>query len=127
MKIEHMALYVADLEAERHFFEKYFGATANQKYRNPKTGLETYFLTFDGEARLEIMSRPGLHDNPKEIMQHGFIHLALRVGSRESVDHLSRMLQDDGYVVVSGPRTTGDGYYESCILDPEQNQIEIVA
>ena len=126
MKIDHVALYVKDLEGTKEFYTKYFGATANQKYHNPKTGLETYFLTFDGEERLEIMTRPELNENQKSSMQYGYIHLSFSVGSKQKVDDLTHLLKSDGYIVINGPRTTGDGYYESCILDAENNQIEIV-
>jgi len=126
MKIDHVALYVKDLEGTKEFYKKYFGATANQKYNNPKTGLETYFLTFDGEERLEIMTRPELQENQKNAMQYGYIHLSFSVGSKQKVDDLTHLLKSDGYIVISEPRTTGDGYYESCVLDAENNQIEIV-
>lgn len=127
MKIDHIAVYVNDLEAIKSFYELYFGVTANQMYHNTKTGLQTYFLTFPDGGRLEIMTRPNITENNKAMMQSGYIHLAVSVGSKEKVDELTKRLQTDGYEVLSGPRTTGDGYYESCILDPERNQIEIVA
>ena len=126
MKIDHVALYVKDLEGAKEFYMKYFGATTNSKYYNPKTGLETYFLAFDGEERLEIMTRPELQENQKNAMQYGYIHLSFSVGSKQKVDDLTHRLKSDGYIVISGPRTTGDGYYESCVLDAENNQIEIV-
>ena len=125
MKIEHIALYVNDLEAAQNFFVKYFGATSNDGYCNPKTNFRSYFLSFDGGARLELMNKPELSDPSKSLAHTGYVHIAFRVGSREKVDALTAELQADGYAVVSGPRTTGDGYYESCILDAEQNQIEI--
>ena len=125
MKIEHIALYVNDLEASRHFFVKYFGATSNDGYCNPKTNFRSYFLSFDGGARLELMNKPELSDPPKILAHTGYAHIAFCVGSREKVDALTAELQADGYAVVSGPRITGDGYYERCILDAEQNQIEI--
>ena len=125
MKIEHIAMYVNDLEAARDFFVRYFGAVPNGGYHNPKTGLRTYFLSFGNGARLEIMTRPDLVDGEKALTRTGYAHLAFSLGSREAVDHLTARLRADGYAVVSGPRTTGDGYYESCILDIEGNQIEI--
>lgn len=127
MKIDHMAIYVHDLEAMKTFYIRYFGATANEMYHNPKTGLQTYFLTFTDGARLEIMSRPEILKNSGQLYQAGYIHVAFTAGSKEAVDELTGRLAADGYRVLSGPRTTGDGYYESCVLDPEQNQIEIVA
>ena len=125
MKIEHIAMYVNDLEAARDFFVRYFGAVPNGGYHNPKTGLRTYFLSFGNGARLEIMTRPDLVDGEKALTRTGYAHLAFSLGSREAVDHLTARLRADGYAVVSGPRTTGDGYSESCILDIEGNQIEI--
>ena len=125
MKIEHIALYVNDLEAARNFFVKYFGATSNDGYCNPKTNFRSYFLSFEDSSRLELMSKPEMSDPPQNLARTGYVHIAFRVGSREKVDELTATLQADGYAVVSGPRTTGDGYYESCILDAEQNQIEI--
>lgn len=127
MFIEHVAIYVNDLEENKRFFEKYFNAKSNEMYHNKNTGLKTYFLSFENGARLEIMTRPNMEENKKELMQTGFIHLAFKLGSKEKVDLLTERLANDGYKVLSGPRTTGDGYYESCILGPENNQIEIVA
>ena len=125
MKLDHLAMYVKDLEAVRTFFMHYFGASSNEMYHNPKTGLCSYFLSFEGGSRLEIMSRPDVIDNKKNLFQSGYIHLAFSVGGRERVDELTNVLQADGFTVVSGPRTTGDGYYESCIEGPERNLIEI--
>lgn len=125
MRIEHIAMYVNDLERTREFFEKYFGAVSNEGYHNPKTGLRTYFLSFDNGARLEIMNRPGMVDDEKALARTGYMHIAFSLGSKETVDRLTAQLREDGYEVVSGPRTTGDGYYESCILGIEGNQIEI--
>lgn len=125
MKLDHVAMYVKDLEAARTFFMQYFGASSNEMYHNPKTGLRTYFLSFEDGSRLEIMTRPDVIDNEKSLFRAGYIHLAFSVGGKEQVDHLTKRLQDDGFVVVSGPRTTGDGYYESCIEGPEKNLIEI--
>ena len=125
MKIEHVAMYVNDLEKARDFFVKYFGAKYNDGYHNPKKQFRSYFLSFDGEARLEIMNKAAQVDGEKNLAATGFIHVAFSVGSKEKVDELTAKLKADGYEVISGPRTTGDGYYESCILDLEGNQIEI--
>ncbi len=127
MKIDHIAIYVRDLETTKNFYIKYFGATPNNKYRNPKTQLETYFLSFDDGTRFEIMSRPDLSDTNKELLKTGLIHLALKIGLKELVDKKTAQLELDGYKVISYPRTSGDGYYESCIADPEGNFIEIIA
>ncbi|MCI9385085.1 MAG: VOC family protein [Lachnospiraceae bacterium] len=125
MKIEHTALYVNDLENARNFFIKYFGAVSNDGYHNEKTDFRSYFLSFDDGARLEIMKKPQMTDGTKELAHTGYIHMAFSVGSMENVDKLTRQLKADGYEVLSGPRTTGDGYYESCIIGIEGNQIEI--
>ena len=125
MKIEHIAMYVNDLESVRDFFVKYFGAVCIDGYYNSKTGFRSYFLLFDDGARLEIMNKPQMEDEVKSPVRTGYIHIAFSVGSKEKVDFLTRQMQEDGYEVVSGPRTTGDGYYESCIIGIEGNQIEI--
>lgn len=125
MKIEHIALYVEDLEGARNFFIKYLGAKANNGYHNPRTNFRSYFLSFEDGARLEIMQRPEMVNLPKEAARTGYAHIAFSVGSREKVDALTAELKADGYEVVSGPRITGDGYYESCIVAMEGNQIEI--
>lgn len=125
MRIEHVAMYVNDLEAARDFFIKYLGASSNDGYHNQKTGFRSYFLSFSDGARLEIMNKPQIDDAEKTLARTGLIHIAFSVGSRERVDELTEELKRDGYEVVSGPRTTGDGYYESCVIGIEGNQIEI--
>ena len=125
MKIEHIALYVNDLETAREFFCRYFGAVSNEGYHNKTTDFRSYFLTFSDGARLEIMTRPNMDDLPKSPSRTGFVHLAFSTGSKEAVDNLTARLRSDGYRVLSGPRTTGDGYYESCVECIEGNIIEI--
>ena len=125
MRIEHAAMYVNDIEAEKDFFTRYFGASAGEMYHNKNTGFRSYFLSFDGGARLELMTAPELQDMDKPGLRTGFAHLAFAVGSCKEVDALTEQLRIDGYSVVSGPRVTGDGYYESCVLDAEGNRIEI--
>lgn len=125
MKIEHIALYVNDLEEARNFFQKYLGAKSNYGYHNPNTGFRSYFLTFDDGARLEIMNKPGMSDLPKDPARTGYAHIAFSIGSKEKVDSLTVTLKAAGYEVISGPRTTGDGYYESCIVAMEGNLIEL--
>ena len=127
MKLEHIALYVQDLERAKNLYMKYFNAVPNEKYHNSRTNLMTYFLTFDGGARLEIMTRPEIIEIEKRLFNSGLIHFSMQLGSRENVNQLTERLRSDGYQVISEPRVTGDGYYESCILDPENNQIELVA
>ncbi|WP_373777955.1 VOC family protein [Glaesserella sp.] len=125
MKIEHVAMYVNDLEAAKQFFIRYFNATSNAMYYNPRTHFRSYFLSFAEGARLEIMHKPEMQDEEKGLNRTGLVHLAFSVGSKEKVDQLTERLKNDGYLVISGPRTTGDGYYESCVVAIEQNQIEI--
>ena len=127
MKIEHVALWCRDLEALRGFYVKYFGARSNQKYVNQEKDFASYFLSFSSGARLELMHMstiPETKDDPHR-QAVGLAHLAISVGSKDSVDELTKNLADDGYLVLQTPRTTGDGYYESVVLDPESNRIEI--
>ena len=125
MRIEHLALWVKDLEKTKDFYIKYFGGKANNKYNNSRTGFESYFITFADGARLELMCNLAEDREACASLRLGFIHIAFSVGSSEKVDELTELLRQDGYKVVSGPRRTGDGYYESCVLDPEGNQVEI--
>ena len=125
MRIEHIAMYVKDLEATKEFFIKYFNATSNEGYHNKTTDFRSYFLNFDDGARLEIMNRPQMVDDEKNLNRSGYIHIAFSLGSKAAVDALTQRIKNDGYDVVSGPRTTGDGCYESCIIGIEGNQIEI--
>ena len=114
MKIEHVALYV-----------KYFNGKSNNGYHNKTTNFRSYFITFEDGTRLELMNKPEMIDDEKNLTRTGFVHIAFSVGSKENVDTLTKRLSNDGFKVISGPRTTGDGYYESCILGIEDNQIEI--
>lgn len=125
MTIEHIAMYVNDLEKARDFFVKYLDGKTNDGYHNKTTDFRSYFISFDDGARLEIMNKPGLIDDEKSLNRTGYIHIAFSLGSKEKVDELTARLKADGYEVVSGPRTTGDGYYESCIVGVEGNQIEL--
>jgi lactoylglutathione lyase len=125
MFINHVAVYTNDLERLKDFYVKYFSGSANMKYRNSKTGLETYFISFDGNTRLEIMQKPGLGANALRPDEAGFAHLAFSTGSRGKVDELTEKLTSDGYKLHSAPRITGDGCYESSILDPDGNIVEI--
>lgn len=129
MYIEHVALWVRDLERMRWFYETYFGAKANEKYVNSTKNFSSYFLTFSEGCRLELMHMPGIPDSLDSPIHQfmGFIHLAISVGSEATVDALTDRLRADGYTIVGEPRRTGDGYYESVVLDPEQNRIEITA
>ena len=125
MKIEHIAMYVTNLEAARDFFVKYFHAVSNEGYHNRTTDFRSYFLSFDGGARLELMNKPGMADPEKNLTRTGYVHIAFQLGSKDAVNDLTAQLKADGYSAVSGPRTTGDGYYESCIVGVEDNLVEI--
>ena len=125
MRIDHIALYARELEDMRKFFVAHFHATSSEPYHNPKTGLRSYFLTFESGARLEIMNRPNVDTKSLPLNHMGLIHAAFSVGSREAVDEMAQRLHMAGYEVLSGPRVTGDGYYEACIKGPEDLQIEI--
>ena len=127
MRLEHIALYVEDLEVMKAFYVRNFGATANNQYHNQRTGLQTYFLSFDGGARLEIMQRPGLSSKASGEHVLGYTHISFKLGSAEKVDELTKSLQENGCPLLNGPRMTGDGYYESVLSDPEGNLIELVA
>lgn len=127
MKIEHIALWAKNIETMREFYTKYFGATANAKYRNEAKSFESYFLHFETGARLELMQKPDIPDSINDPMKQniGLIHIAFSTGSKENVIALTNQLKNDGYEVLDGPRTTGDGYFESTVFDPEYNRIEI--
>ncbi|MBS1506667.1 MAG: VOC family protein [Bacteroidetes bacterium] len=124
MKIEHLAIWVSDLEKMKEFYGTYFDGRAGEKYFNPKKEFESYFLSFDEGARIELMRKSGINKtNQEEII--GLAHIAISVGSKSAVDQLTERLRSDGFTITGEPRTTGDGYYESVILDPEGNRIEI--
>lgn len=125
--MDHIAMYVNDLEAARDFFVEYLGAASNAGYHNPATGFRSYFLSFDGGARIEVMNRPLMDDGAKSPLRTGYAHVSFSVGGRDKVDALTARLKAAGYRTFSGPRVTGDGYYESCVLGIEGNLIEIVA
>lgn len=124
MRIEHVAIWVKDIEVMKAFYVKYFNGNANSKYHNKEKKFESYFLTFEGGARLEIMRRSGI-DKLGQEDRIGWAHIALSLGSKESVNQMTTRLQNDGYRLVNGPRVTGDGYYESVMEDPEGNLIEL--
>lgn len=127
MRIHHIAIWTKDLEKMAAFYEKYFGAVKGEKYINARSGYQSYFLKFENETYLELMqmdSIPENLNNPDKQYQ-GIIHLAFSTGSKEEVDRKTSCLNNDGYIIISEPRTTGDGYYESCVYDPEKNRIEI--
>jgi len=128
MMISHVAIWVNDLERMKAFYELRFGAHSGKKYENLNKGFESYFLSFTSGARLELMRKKGVErSSDQSDTQTGFTHLAFSCGSADEVDRLTALLASEGLRVLSGPRTTGDGYYESVILDPEGNMIEITS
>lgn len=129
MHIEHIAIWTNRLEEMRTFYMTFFGATSNEGYHNPVKKFRSYFLSFEQGARLELMQKEGIPDNQNDPVQQyiGLIHFAIVVSSRQEVDQLSQTLQQAGYPIIDGPRQTGDGYYESVVLDPDGNRIEITA
>ena len=129
MRIEHVAIWTADLARCKQFYTSYFGATAGTHYVNPKKGFESCFLSFAGGARLEAMTTTmlSLAERAPGEQQLGLTHLAISVGSETLVDELTQRLRADGIAVLDGPRRTGDGYYESVVIDPDGNRIEICA
>ena len=127
MKIEHLAIWAKDIEVLKAFYSRYFGGVAGEKYHNPKKNFTSYFISFENGCRLEIMNTPDRTLPPSEpaYVLTGLAHFAFSTGSRERVDGLTEQLRNDGYSIAGEPRTTGDGYYESVILDPEGNSIEL--
>jgi lactoylglutathione lyase len=129
MKIEHLGLWVQDLELMRSFYLKYFDTSSGEKYVNPKTQFQAYFILFgESKTRLELMMRPDiLPDNNTRGYTMGVAHFAISVGGKDKVNELTERLRSDRVTIFSEPRTTGDGYYESVVLDPEGNLVEISA
>ena len=126
MKIEHIAIWARDLEKMRAFYLEFFDLRSNEKYHNPKKAFSSYFLSFENGARIELMHRPDISEAiENSSLKPGFTHFAVSVGSKEEVDRLTERIRQNGYKVIGEPRTTGDGYYESVISDPEGNLIEI--
>lgn len=128
-RLDHVALWTDDIERLASFYSRYFGAKVGERYLNDSKGFESRFVTFEGGARLEIMRTTSLHPVPQvpDTQRMGLTHLALSLGSMELVDELTGRLRDAGYPVIDGPRRTGDGYYESVVLDPDGNRVEITA
>ena len=127
MRIEHVAIWTGDLETLKKYYIKYFNCTAGNKYRNASNDFESYFLSFNNSTRLELMQMPSIPNNlnnPK-VQYKGIIHIAIAVGSKENVVEITEKLRSDEYTIISEPQTTGDGYFESCVFDPDGNRIEI--
>lgn len=124
IKIEHLAIWVKDLEKMKKFYHDNFHTNASDLYHNPKTNFRSYFLAFDTGARIELMNKPELENNGVDCF--GYAHLALSVGSKSEVDQLAEIFKKENNL-LNGPRVTGDGYYEAVIKDPEGNLIELTA
>ena len=125
MKIEHLAIWTNQLEVLKLFYTSFFGAKSNEKYHNPGKQFSSYFLSFDNGCRLELMEMPGISNETGMIQRTGLAHFAIAAGNKEEVDALTEQIRQNGYVVAGEPRWTGDGYYESIVLDPDGNRIEI--
>ncbi|MEG0496538.1 MAG: VOC family protein [Carnobacterium sp.] len=128
MKIEHIAIWTSDIERLREFYVTYFGAVSNDLYENKTKRFTSYFLTFEEGARLEIMHRNDILSIEQPEQEYmGYAHLAMSVGSEKEVRRLTKQLESEGYAILGEPRTTGDGYFESVVADPDGNRIEITA
>lgn len=126
MKIDHIAIWAEDLEVLRKFYMQYFDMLCSDLYANQKKNFSSYFLSFeDGGTRIEIMNIPGKDAPSSRGDLKGIAHFAISVGSKENVDSMAKMLRKDGFTILSDPRTTGDGYYECAVADPEGNYVEI--
>jgi len=127
MRITHIAIWTNNLENLKNFYLEYFNGKSNQKYRNINKGFESYFISFDDGAKLELMSKVNIYEEKNKITKEylGICHFAISVGSKQIVKELTEVLRRDGYLVIGEPRTTGDGFYESIVLDPDKNRIEI--
>ena len=127
--IAHLAIYCTNLEVMRSFYIEYFGATSNERYTNVKKGFNSYFLSFgESPMRLELMTRVDVTEGSEvtHTERLGITHFAIELGDDAQVDALTNQLRLDGYRIVGEPRRTGDGYYESVVLDPEGNRLELV-
>lgn len=126
MRLHHVAIWTFRLEELREFYVRFFGGRSNEKYTNPKKGFESYFITFDDSVALELMSRTDVQDTPIEENRRGLTHLAFSFPSREEVLRFTELMRGEGYTIAGEPRTSGDGYFESVVLDPDGNRIECV-
>lgn len=126
MRIDHIAIWADDIELLRAFYTRYFNLTSGALYTNPTKHFTSCFLSCgDGGTRIELMHIPGLLHQEKNGTMKGLAHFAVSVGDRRTVDALTERLRSDCYTILGEPRTTGDGYYESIVADPEGNRIEI--
>jgi lactoylglutathione lyase len=121
--VSHVAAWTIDLDATAAFYATFFDGFIGDLYQNPRKGFASRFLTFEAGPRLELM-----HQAPAPLsgwLATGYAHLAFGLGSATAVDELTEALKTGGHRVVGGPRRTGDGFYESTVLDPEGNLIEL--
>jgi lactoylglutathione lyase len=127
VKITHIAIWTKNLENLKEFYLKYFRGKSNGKYKNIEKGFESYFISFDEGVKLELMNRIDISDVKNSVNKEyiGISHFAFSVGSKKKVEELTEILRKDGYLIIGEPRITGDGFYESVILDPDKNRIEI--
>ncbi len=125
MRIEHIAIWTEKLEELKEFYCKFFNGKSNEKYENKVKKFESYFISFESGCRLELMRRVDIKEEERK-ERIGFTHLAFKVEGKEKVDEMTEELRKNGYKIVGEPRTTGDGYYESVVLDPDGNRIELV-
>jgi lactoylglutathione lyase len=129
MKLEHIAIWTDNIELLRNYYVSFFDGQSNEMYINPKTQFQSYFISFESGARLEIMSMPNIPDNTNDTInaQHkGIIHIAFSVATKQEVDAKAALLQANGFELLNGPRVTGDGYYEFVTLDPDKNRLEVI-
>lgn len=127
MRIDHIALNVSNLEKAKEFFVRWFGGRCGNLYHNPKSGLRSYFISFDDDTRVELMHWPDMGIQGTDTRHTGYAHMAFSVGGKDAVDALTRSLAEESHLVISGPRITGDGYYESCIQIFDGIVIELMA
>ncbi len=123
--LHHVALWVRDLERMREFYESVLGGSSGSLYENPRTGFRSYFISFGEGCQVELMSEEARDDSPSAA-NLGYAHIALSLGSPTAVKEAVERLRSCGVRVIGEPRTTGDGYYEAIIEDPECNKIELV-
>lgn len=129
MKLEHIAIWTDNIELLRNYYISFFDGQSNEMYINPKTQFQSYFISFESGARLEIMSMPNIPDNTNDTInrQHkGIIHIAFSVDTKQEVDAKAALLRANGFEILNGPRVTGDGYYEFVTLDPDKNRLEVI-
>jgi lactoylglutathione lyase len=127
MRIEHIAIWTDNIESLRNFYQTYFNMTSGEKYVNHTKRFTSYFLSFgEDKTRIELMNKPDISDTAeRKGVLKGLAHFAISVGSEANVNKLTKRLRADGHIIESEPRITGDGYYESVVLDPDGNHIEI--